>query len=71
MADASDERSDLLVCAQHDFLVDPIKLRIEGEWLKATGTTLGADNGIGVAAGMILLGFCYAGMLCAVIKRVN
>ncbi len=31
----------------HDFMKDPILLRVEGEWLKATGTTLGADNGIG------------------------
>lgn len=36
----------------HDFLTDPILPRIEGEWLKATGTTLGADNGIGVAAAL-------------------
>jgi len=33
----------------HDFLTDPIKTRIEGDWVKTTGTTLGADNGIGVA----------------------
>jgi dipeptidase D len=34
----------------HDFARDPIRPRREGEWLMATGTTLGADNGIGVAA---------------------
>jgi dipeptidase D len=34
----------------HDFARDPIRPRQEGEWLMATGTTLGADNGIGVAA---------------------
>jgi len=34
---------------KHDFSTDPLKLRIEGDWLKATGTTLGADNGIGIA----------------------
>ena len=33
----------------HDFLNDPIETRVEGEWLKACGTTLGADNGLGVA----------------------
>ena len=33
--------------SSHDFTVDPIRLRMDGEWLKATGTTLGADNGIG------------------------
>jgi dipeptidase D len=36
----------------HDFLKDPIRPRIEGEWVYATGTTLGADNGIGVASAM-------------------
>lgn len=36
----------------HDFLTDPIKPRIDGEWVKATGTTLGADNGLGMAAAM-------------------
>src|SRR5574344_2129573 len=30
----------------HDFSKDPIRPIIEGEWMKATGTTLGADNGI-------------------------
>jgi dipeptidase D len=34
----------------HDFDRDPIVPRREGDWVKATGTTLGADNGIGVAA---------------------
>jgi dipeptidase D len=36
----------------HDFENDPIKLVREGGWITADGTTLGADNGIGVAAGM-------------------
>lgn len=36
----------------HDFENDPLKLiKVDG-WIKADGTTLGADNGIGVAAGM-------------------
>ncbi len=39
----------------HDFMKDPLKLYIEGGWLKAEGTTLGADNGIGVAAALSLL----------------
>lgn len=39
----------------HDFLTDPIRLLVEGEWLTADGTTLGADNGIGVAAALTLL----------------
>ncbi len=33
----------------HDFLRDGLRLRIDGDWLRATGTTLGADNGIGMA----------------------
>jgi dipeptidase D len=49
-----------MVCEQnegtnHDFLTDPIKLVREGDWISADGTTLGADNGIGVAAGLAFL----------------
>ena len=40
---------------QHDFLTDPIETRIDGEWVAAKGTTLGADNGIGVAIAMSVL----------------
>lgn len=39
----------------HDFEKDPIETYVEGEWLKAKGTTLGADNGLGVAAIMAVL----------------
>jgi len=39
----------------HDFTKDPIETLIDGEWVKANGTTLGADNGIGVAAAMAVL----------------
>lgn len=39
----------------HDFEKDPIKPRIEGDWVYATGTTLGADNGMGIAAAMAVL----------------
>lgn len=39
----------------HDFEKDPIETVIEGEWVKANGTTLGADNGMGVAAIMAVL----------------
>lgn len=46
-----DKRPDV----DHDFTKDPIKPYIDGEWLKAQGTTLGADNGIGVAAAMAVL----------------
>lgn len=38
-----------------DFDKDPIQPFIEGEWLKARGTTLGADNGIGVAIELALM----------------
>lgn len=34
----------------HNFETDPIATRIEGDWVYATDTTLGSDNGIGVAA---------------------
>ena len=39
----------------HDFNKDAIKPRQDGEYLNATGTTLGSDNGIGVAAMLALL----------------
>ncbi len=39
----------------HNFETDPIETYIDGEWLKAKGTTLGADDGIGVAAIMGIL----------------
>lgn len=38
-----------------DFLKNPIETYIDGEWLKAKGTTLGADDGIGVAIEMAIL----------------
>lgn len=39
----------------HDFSKDPIKLRVNGDSLEATGTTLGADNGIAVAMCLAIL----------------
>lgn len=39
----------------HDFDKDPIRPYIDGEWVKAKGTTLGADDGIGMAAQLALL----------------
>lgn len=39
----------------HDFTKDPIETIIDGEWVRANGTTLGADNGIGVASAMTVL----------------
>ena len=38
-----------------DFLNDPIRTYIDGEWVKAHGTTLGADDGIGMATALALL----------------
>ena len=39
----------------HNFETDPIQTWIDGEWVKAKGTTLGADNGLGVAAIMAVM----------------
>lgn len=40
---------------EHDFARDPIQPWVDGEWLKARGTTLGADNGIGMASALAVL----------------
>jgi len=40
----------------HDFTTDPIQPWIDGEWVKASGTTLGADNGIGMSSALAILG---------------
>ncbi len=40
---------------QHNFDTDPIQPYIDGEWVKARGTTLGADNGIGMATELAIL----------------
>ena len=39
----------------HDFITDAIETYIDGDWVKARGTTLGADNGMGVAAIMAVM----------------
>lgn len=49
-----------MVCEQnsdsaHDFMKDPIRLVREGDWITADGTTLGADNGIGVCTALAVL----------------
>ena len=41
--------------SNHDFLNDPITTLIDGDWVTADRTTLGADNGIGVALGLAVL----------------
>ncbi len=40
---------------EHDFEKDPIQAYIDGDWVTAKGTTLGSDNGMGVAAAMSVL----------------
>ena len=40
---------------EHDFDNDPIETVIDGDWLRAKDTTLGADNGVGVAAELAIL----------------
>lgn len=40
---------------EHNFETDPIQTYVDGEWLRAKGTTLGADNGIGVATELAVL----------------
>ena len=47
----NEENSDVA----HDFSSDPIEPVLDGEYLKADGTTLGSDNGIGVAAMLAIL----------------
>ena len=42
--------------SDHDFTKDPIKTIIKGEWLHADNTTLGADNGLGMASCLAVLG---------------
>lgn len=41
--------------SHHDFETDPIETYVDGDWVKAKGTTLGADNGLGMAAIMAAL----------------
>lgn len=41
---------------EHDFTKDPIEAYVDGDWVTANGTTLGADNGIGMASALAVLG---------------
>ena len=43
------------VDSTHDFINDPIETYIDGDWVKAKGTTLGSDDGIGAATAMAVL----------------
>ena len=40
---------------EHDFSLQPLSLQVDGVWLRADRTTLGADNGVGCAAALALL----------------
>ncbi len=40
---------------QHDWNKDPISPYVDGDWVKAQGTTLGSDNGIGIAAALAVI----------------
>ena len=40
---------------EHNFVTDPIDAYVDGEWVTARGTTLGADNGIGLAASLAVI----------------
>lgn len=48
-----------MVCESNDksfdFTTQPIRTIVDGEWLRADGTTLGADNGIGMAASLAVM----------------
>jgi dipeptidase D len=46
-----EKNSDII----HDFEKDPIDAFVDGEWIRAKGTTLGADDGIGIAAQLAIL----------------
>lgn len=46
---------DKLVDLDFDFMKDPIQTYVDGEWMKAKGTTLGADDGIGCAIELAIL----------------
>jgi dipeptidase D len=39
----------------HNFSTDPINAKMEGEWIQAEGTTLGADNGVGACAALAIM----------------
>jgi dipeptidase D len=40
----------------HNFETDPIEAYVDGDWVKAKGTTLGSDNGIGMSSALAVLG---------------
>ena len=51
----TDMVAEKLESSAHDFLCDPIRIEIDGDWVIARETTLGADNGMGVALMLAIL----------------
>ena len=51
-----------------DFLTTPVLPRVDGDWVRADGTTLGGDNGMGVASAMALL--CDPDLRCGPLAGV-
>lgn len=51
----TDMVAEKLDSSSHDFLLDPIRVEVDGDWVVARETTLGADNGMGVAIMLALL----------------
>lgn len=47
--------AEKLPSVNHDFMTDPIETIVDGDWVRANGTTLGADNGLGCATAMAAL----------------
>lgn len=43
------------VGVKHDFMSDPIAVQVDGDWVRSVGTTLGSDNGLGVAGAMAVV----------------
>lgn len=55
----------------HDFLTDPIKIIVDGDYIRADGTTLGGDNGVAVAYAMALLDGEYTHPPLTVVLTTN
>jgi len=57
--------------SRHDFLRDPLRPVVRGEWVKATDTSLGADNGIGVALMLALMADAFESVPLEFLFTVN
>lgn len=47
--------AEKLASSKHNFLTDPIETIVDGDWVRANGTTLGADDGIGLALALAVI----------------